>query len=83
MSEANSEAQKAETCATCRHYLKTQATLQALPAYAVALVDLATVALDMAALDRGFTRPAPPGYALGSCLIPQPGRLRTVFGWRK
>jgi FdhE protein len=83
MPEANGEARKVETCATCKGYLKTQATLQALPAYAVALEDLATVALDMVALDRGFTRPAPPGYALASCLTTQPGRLRAVFGWRK
>jgi FdhE protein len=81
--EANGEARKVETCATCKGYLKMQATLQALPTYAVALVDLATVALDMVALDRGFTRPTPPGYALASRLTAQPLRRRMVFGWRK
>jgi FdhE protein len=58
--EANGEARKVETCATCKGYLKIQATIQALPAYAVALEDLATVALDVVALDRDFTRPSPP-----------------------
>jgi hypothetical protein len=45
-----------DTCATCNGYLTTHTTLPALPAYAVALHDLATIALDMAALDRGYTR---------------------------
>jgi FdhE protein len=49
-----------ETCATCTGYLKTRATLQALPAYAVALEELAMIELDMVALERGFTRPASP-----------------------
>jgi FdhE protein len=80
--EAEGETRTVETCATCKGYLKTRATLQALPAYIVALEDLATVALDMAALERGFTRPSPPGYALASRLTARPWRRRTVFGWR-
>jgi FdhE protein len=70
-----------DTCATCQGYLKTHTTLQALPAYAVALQDLATIALDVAALDRGYTRPERPGYALACRLVASPSRRRTVFGW--
>jgi formate dehydrogenase maturation protein FdhE len=69
------------TCATCQGYLKTHSTLQALPAYAVALQDLATFALDVAALDRGYTRPEHPGYALACRLVASPARRRIVFGW--
>jgi FdhE protein len=71
-----------DTCSTCKGYLKTRTTLQALPAYVVALEELAMVELDMAALDRGFTRPAFPGYALTCRLSAQPWRLRAVFSQR-
>jgi FdhE protein len=81
--EVEGEARKVETCATCKGYLKTLATLQALPAYAVALEDLATVALDVVALERGFTRPTSPGYALTSRLTAQPRRLRPMISWRQ
>ena len=70
-----------ETCATCQGYLKTHTTLQVLPAYAVALQDLATIALDVSALDHGYTRPERPGYALACRLIASPARQRTMFGW--
>jgi FdhE protein len=71
-----------DTCATCQGYLKTYTALQALPAYAVALQDLATIALDVAALDRGYTRPERPGYALACRLVASSARRRTIFGWR-
>ena len=70
-----------DTCATCKGYLKTHTTLQALPAYAVALQDLATIALDVAALDRGYTRPERPGYALACRLVALPAHRRSMFGW--
>jgi len=70
-----------DTCATCKGYLKTHTTLQALPAYAVTLHDLTTIALDVAALDRGYTRPERPGYALACRLVALPARQRTIFGW--
>jgi formate dehydrogenase maturation protein FdhE len=70
-----------DTCTTCQGYLKTHATLQALPAYAVVLQDLATIALDVAALDCGYTRPEHPGYALACRLVASPARRRIVFGW--
>jgi FdhE protein len=82
MLEATGPAGTIETCATCKGYLKTRTTLQALPVYAVALEELTMIALDLVALDRGFTRPAPPGYVLECHLTAQPWRLRTVFGWR-
>jgi len=70
-----------DICRTCQGYLKTHTTLQTLPSYAVALHDLATIALDMAALERGYTRPEYPGYALASRLVASPWRQRAILGW--
>jgi FdhE protein len=55
---------KVETCATCRGYLKSVATLQAIPPFELLLQDLDTVELDLVALERGYRRPAEPGFAL-------------------
>ncbi len=76
------ESRQVATCATCRRYLKSLATLQASPAHAVALEDLASVDLDLVALERGYLRPARPGYAVALRLVEQPGsgRLRALFG---
>jgi FdhE protein len=55
---------KVETCASCRGYLKSVATLQAIPPFELLLQDLETVELDLVALDRGYVRPAEGGFAL-------------------
>jgi FdhE protein len=51
-------AAKVETCETCRGYLKSMTTLMPTPAGDLALADLATVELDVAAVEQGYTRPA-------------------------
>ena len=56
---------KIEACRACLAYVKTVTTLSAADAATLRLLDLATVDLDVAALDRGFTRPAGPGHPLG------------------
>lgn len=48
---------KVETCASCRGYLKSIATLQPIPASELLLRDLETVELDLIALERGYGRP--------------------------
>lgn len=53
---------RVETCNTCRGYLKTVTTLRTLPFTALAEKDLTTVAFDIAARDRGYTRPARTGW---------------------
>ena len=70
-----------DTCTTCKGYVKSHFTLQALPTYAVILEDLVTVPLDIAALDGGYARPERPGYALASRLAASPVRWRTMLGW--
>lgn len=48
---------KVETCASCRGYLKSIATLQAIPPFELLLRDLETVELDLVAVERGYGRP--------------------------
>jgi FdhE protein len=58
VSEQDGEARKVETCLQCRGYLKNVSTLRAWAGDEIPLADLATVDLDLAALEREFTRPA-------------------------
>ncbi len=59
VSEQDGEARKVEICSACRGYLKSVATLRAWAGDEVALIDLATVDLDLVALERDYTRPEP------------------------
>jgi FdhE protein len=59
VSEQDGEARKVETCSACRGYLKSVSTLRAWAADEVALTDLATVDLDLVALEREYERPQP------------------------
>jgi len=77
--EADREARQVETCAACRGYLKSLTTLRAWTAAEVALADLSTVELDLAAIERGYARPATPAVALAVRLVepdpvPETGR---------
>ena len=77
--EADREARQVETCAACRGYLKSLTTLRAWAATEVALADLSTVELDLAAIERDYARPETPAVALGLRLTepeadPAPGR---------
>ncbi len=49
---------KVETCASCRGYVKSMATLLPIRPFELLLRDLETVELDLVALDRGYHRPA-------------------------
>ena len=62
--EEGETSRKVEVCDTCKGYLKAEPTVSALPWWGVVLDDAATVALDVAALDRGYHRPERPGFAL-------------------
>lgn len=62
--EERQEKLKVETCASCRGYLKSVATLQEIPAFELLLQDLETVELDLVALDRGYGRPEECGFHL-------------------
>jgi FdhE protein len=62
LSEGGEQRVRVETCATCRGYLKAFTTLTALPFTVLAMKDMSTVAFDLAAQDRGYARPARPGW---------------------
>jgi len=64
LSDGDEQHIRIETCATCHGYLKTLFTLTTLPFPTLALKDMATVSFDLAARDRGYTRPARPGWQL-------------------
>jgi FdhE protein len=58
-----------DVCHACSGYLKTCATLQATPSDEVFATDMESVEFDLAAVERGFLRPAGPGVALRACLV--------------
>jgi FdhE protein len=62
--ENGGEVLKLETCASCRGYLKSVATLQAIPAFDLLLQDVETVELDLVALECGYHRPEENGFLL-------------------
>ncbi len=78
VSESKGETRKAETCEGCHGYIKAVATLQPLPAETVAIEDVATVDLDVAALERGYSRPERPRYALGTRVVGAPAGEQAV-----
>ena len=61
--EGEEQLRRVETCETCRGYLKSVATYGALSTRTLVLLDLTTVPLDLVARERGYTRPARPGWA--------------------
>ncbi|NIR44414.1 MAG: formate dehydrogenase accessory protein FdhE [Gemmatimonadetes bacterium] len=71
--EGSEETRKVETCATCRGYLKSLTTLQARPLTELLLADLETLEFDLAAMERGYIRPAGPGAALEVRVIDREG----------
>ena len=69
VAEATGETRKVDACRDCTAYVKTVTTLAAADAPTLRLLDLATVDLDLAALERGFTRPAGLGQPLGVTVV--------------
>ncbi|MBI2073098.1 MAG: formate dehydrogenase accessory protein FdhE [Gemmatimonadetes bacterium] len=64
------ESRKAETCVTCRRYLKSIAALTPLRHLDLLLTDLETVELDVAAHERGYGRPPASGYRVTCRVAP-------------
>ena len=77
----NSGANRAiDTCNRCRGYLKTFNKLQGSAPTKIMLDDLASVDLDIAALEQGFKRPPGPGYALNTEVVDRPSFGQRIFG---
>jgi FdhE protein len=68
-----------EACRRCKAYLKTFTRLQGCRPHAVMIEDLGSVALDVAALDQGYARPAGSGCALEIAVERAPGK--GFFAW--
>ena len=64
LSEGEEQHIRVERCTSCHGYLKSVTTLGALPFTVLAMKDLSTVSFDLAAQDRGYSRPARPGWQL-------------------
>jgi len=79
--ERSAAARAVDTCKRCLGYVKTVTTLQGSPPAKVILDDLASVDLDIAALEQGYKRPAGPGYALDSRVAVRSGPGERFFRW--
>jgi FdhE protein len=79
--EAEREARRVATCDTCRGYLKTFTVLAPLPPAEIGLRDLSTLELDIAALDRGYTRIGEAGFPIRVTV--RPARRAGWLGWRR
>src|SRR6478672_7337475 len=67
--DAGAERVKVETCASCRGYLKSVASLQGLPPLDLLLQDLETIEFDLVALQREYRRPVQQGFLLDVQLV--------------
>ena len=74
------ERETIEVCDRCRGYVKTMTTHSAIRPEHVVLQDLATLVLDIAALERGYRRPAAKGHQVAVSVVAEPSRLRDLLG---
>lgn len=70
-----------EACRRCRGYVKAFNTLQGWAPEQVMIQDLSSVALDVAALEQEFVRPAGAGYALYAT-VTSSRPTRRLFAWK-
>jgi FdhE protein len=75
------ETRQAATCDQCRGYLKTLTTHLPIPPAEICQHDLGSIEFDVAALERGYTRPEELGFPLRVRLRAAPRRA-TWRGWR-
>ncbi len=76
--EGERRTRSVEACKRCGAYIKSFAVLQPADALAVLLEDLASVDLDIAAIEQGYRRGEGAGYALNALVGEQKG-LRSRF----
>ena len=69
-----------DACQRCLGYVKTFTRLQGCPPGAVMLEDLASVDLDVAAIEHGFARSPGPGFAIGITVTETVSARRGLFG---
>ncbi|HWO43350.1 MAG TPA: formate dehydrogenase accessory protein FdhE [Candidatus Eisenbacteria bacterium] len=69
-----------DACKRCLGYVKSFTVLQGVPSEMVMVEDIASVELDIAALDRNYRRPKGLGYALGATVR---DHLERDFDWNR
>ena len=67
-------------CDGCRGYVKTITTLAPMRPEHVVVEDFATLVLDVAALERGYRRPAARGHEVAVSVVAEPSRLLDLLG---
>ncbi|MBI3965078.1 MAG: formate dehydrogenase accessory protein FdhE [Chloroflexi bacterium] len=73
-SQSDRESRRAATCDQCGGYLKQIATVTPPTSADLSLEDLATLELDLAALEQGYARPSEPAFRLEVEIEPLPGQ---------
>jgi FdhE protein len=71
-----------DACKRCLGYVKIFTTLQGSPPGEVFLDDLASVDLDVAALEQGYKRAQGTGYSIDVVVVDKPGSSGKIFSWR-
>lgn len=79
----SSPARTIEACKRCAGYLKSFTTLQGGDALGVIIDDLASVDLDIAAVDQGYRRPERPGYLLNPTVGYSKGAGKRILPWSR
>jgi FdhE protein len=74
------ERETIEVCDGCRGYVKTVTTLSPIRPEHVVLQDLATLVLDIAALERGYRRPSAKRHEVLVSVVAASSGLRDLFG---
>jgi FdhE protein len=74
-----SDARTIDACKRCTGYLKSFTVLQGADQFGIMVNDLASVDLDIAAVERGYRRPPDPGYFLNATVRCNHGPLRKLF----
>jgi len=74
--------QTIEVCEGCRSYVKTITTLTPIRPEHVVMQDLATLVLDVTALEHGYRRPAAKGYGVTVRVVAASSRLGHLLGLR-
>jgi FdhE protein len=69
-----------DACRRCLGYVKTLTRLQGCPPESVMIEDLASVELDVAAIEQGYTRPSGTGHAL-EITVTDKGATRRFLAW--
>jgi FdhE protein len=80
--EANRESQRAQTCDSCQSYLKSITSLRPIAPTEVAIHDLMSLELDLAALEQGYSRPDRSGFPLEVTVESARRRMFRLPGWR-